>query len=399
MSKIGVAAVLVAVGIVVAGVAVAPPGGKGGAAAAPGRVLYKVEPGATPAQLGALNAVVRGRGLTKVRKLKGLGIDVARIGRGAAKDVCAELVATGAVAFAEPDALVEPVAVPNDPLYGSQWQHPKINSPGAWDTTTGSQTILAAVCDTGVESTHEDLAANLQLPGYNSADGTTNSEPIHWHGTSVAGCIGAVGNNGKGVAGVSWNVKILPIRITNRGDGLAFVSDAADAIRYAADHGAKVANLSYLMAGYSSIASAGQYLRDRGGLLFVAAGNDNQDPGWTDFASFVCVGSTDQNDNRSSFSNYGAYIDCVAPGSSVLSTYTLDRYATVSGTSFSSPITAGLATLIYALNPSYTPTEVENFILNTCVDLGDPGDDNTFGHGRINAAAAVAAAANTTPNT
>jgi len=365
-----------------------------------GRVLYKVRKGARAAQLEALDAVVKGRGLAAVRRLKGLGVDVARLPQGQVTEeaLCAELLATGAVAYAEPDRLVAPVAIPNDPSYGNQWQHTRINSPGAWDTTTGSASVLAAVCDTGVSSAHPDLAANLQLPGYNSVDGTTNTEPVYNHGTGVAGCIGAVGNNAVGVAGVAWTVKILPIRITNTADGRAFVSDAVDGIRYAADHGAKVANLSYLMAGYSAIADAGQYLRDRGGLLFVAAGNDNQDPGWTDFASFVCVGATTSSDTRASFSNYGVYIDVVAPGVSVYSTSGAASYAYMSGTSFSSPITAGLGALLYAVNPSFTPAEVESFIFSTCVDLGDPGEDNLFGHGRIDAAAAVAKAANVQPN-
>ena len=367
--------------------------GDGPAQAPPGRVLYKLKPGASPAQIGALNGVIRARGLAKVRTLKGVGIEVARAAQGSDKDVCADLVATGAVLFAEPDALVAPVLIPNDPNYGMQWQHAKIDSPGAWDITTGSSSILAAVCDTGVDSSHPDLAANLKLPGYNSADGTQNTEPVYAHGTGVAGCIGAVGNNGIGVAGGSWTVKILPIRITNNSvTGSAYISDAVAGIEYAADRGAKVVNLSYGMAHSSSIDVAGQYLRETSnGLLFVSASNDNQDPGWPDFPNFVAVGATDKNDDRSSFSNYGAYIDCVAPGSSVHMTWDhWSGYSTRSGTSFASPIAAGLATLVYAAAPSSTPTQVESFIFSNCVDLGDVGEDNVFGHGRIDAGATLA---------
>lgn len=381
--------------------AAAVAGGAANDAGAPGRVLYRLRPGASAAQLRAFAARGQAHGLTVARTLRGLDVQVTNVprGRGAERDVCAELLATGAVAFAEPDALVPPVALPNDPYYSSQWQHARINSPDAWDRTTGSATVLAAVCDTGISSTHPDLAANLQLPGYNSVDGSANTEPVYNHGTGVAGCLGAVGNNGTGVAGVAWTLKILPVRITNRSDGMAYVSDAADGIRHAADKGAKVVNLSYLMAGYATIDSAAQYLRGKGGLLFVAAGNNGEDPGWPDFASFVAVGATDSADKKASWSNYGAYIDVVAPGVSVYSTTGASSYGSMSGTSFASPIAAGLAALIYAVNPSFTPADVESAIFTTCKDLGTPGEDNVFGHGRIDAAAALAKVANVPPNT
>ncbi|HUT37670.1 MAG TPA: PKD domain-containing protein [Planctomycetota bacterium] len=397
MRRAVVVCLCLAVGLL-AGVAAA---GQGNGAGAKGRILYQLKKGAGAAQLAALDQRVRARGLAHVRALRGLDVHVAHflLGRATERAVCAELMATGAVAFAEPDRLVPPVALPNDPYYSRQWQHATINCPGAWDTTTGSTSVLVAVCDTGVRSSHPDLAANLQLPGYNTVDGSTNTEPVYNHGTGVAGCIGAVGNNATGVAGVAWRVKILPIRITNTSDGMAYVSDAAEAIRYAADQGAKVVNLSYLMASYATIDSAAQYLRGKGGLLFVAAGNDAQDPGWPDFASFVAVGATDNTDAKAGFSNFGAYIDVVAPGVSVYSTSGSSSYAYMSGTSFASPIAAGLAALIYAVNPSYAADEVESIIFSTCKDLGAAGDDDVFGHGRIDAAAAIARAANLPPNT
>jgi PKD repeat protein len=365
----------------------------------PATVLYKQKAGATPAALKSLNGVLNGRGAKTVRRLKGLGVNVTRYAdsKVSVAALCAELKATGAVEYAEPDYLVSPVLLPNDPSYSSQWQHSKINSPGAWDTTTGNASVLVAVCDTGVSSAHPDLAANLQLPGYNAVDGSTNTEPVYNHGTSVAGCIGAVGNNGVGVAGVAWTTKILPVRITNRQDGNAYISDAADGIRYAADQGAKVANLSYLMADSATIDSAAQYLRGKGGLLFVAAGNDGKNQSWPDFTSFIAVGATTSTDVKASWSTYGAFVDIAAPGSDVYTTSGSSGYESVSGTSFASPIAAGLGAILYGINPSFTPTQVETFIFNSCVDLGDPGEDNLYGHGRINAAAAVDYALNTPP--
>jgi len=320
--------------------------------------------------------------IARVRAAKGLSEE----------EICAKLRATRAVEFAEPDYLLPLIAIPNDPGYSSQWFHPKINTPGAWDVTQGSSAVIVAVCDTGVESTHPDLAANLLLPGYNSVDGSTNTTPVHWHGTAVAGCVGAVGNNGLGVAGVNWTVKIVPVRVSNLGSGSAYLSDIYRGIIWAADRGAKVVNLSYDAADSATVNSAAQYLRARGGLLFVAAGNSGVDPGYPDYASFVAVGATNTADTKTSWSNYGTYIDIVAPGESIYTTYTSGGYASVAGTSFASPIAAGVAALIYALNPAFTPDQVEHLIFTTCVDLGAPGEDNLYGYGRVNAAAAVAKA-------
>jgi subtilisin family serine protease len=238
----------------------------------PHAVLYEVRPDATAAELGVLNAILHSRSVRIEKKIRNLGINLGSYADTSVSEdeLCKELMATHAVKYAEPDYLVTPVIIPDDPYYGSQWQLAGIGAPEAWETTTGSYSILVAVCDTGISSGHPDLADNLQLPGYNAVDGSTDTEPVYNHGTGVAGCIGATGNNALGVTGVAWDVAILPIRITNTPDGLAYVSDAAEGIRYAADQGAKVVNLSYLMANYSTIDSAAQYLRGKGGLLFVA---------------------------------------------------------------------------------------------------------------------------------
>ncbi len=366
----------------------------------PGVVIFKVRADAGSVALARLAAVLQTRGAVPVRRLAQLG---ARLERFAGREMseesrCAELLATGAVAYAEPDYLVAPGTTPDDPKFSLQWQHTKIGSAAAWNTTTGSSSVLIGVCDTGISSTHPDLVGNLVLPGYNAVDGTTNTEPVYNHGTGVAGCIGAVGNNGAGVAGVVWTAGILPIRITNQSDGRAYVSDAADGIRWAADRGAKVVNLSYLMAGYSTIDSAAQYLRSKGGLLFVAAGNDSRDPGWTDFSSFVAVSATSSSDVLASWSNRGTYVDLAAPGVGVYSTTGTSSYSSMSGTSFASPIAAGVAALIYSVDSTFSPTEVESFLFSSCVDLGSVGEDDLYGNGRVDAEAAVALASDTTPN-
>ena len=358
-------------------------------------ILYKIKPEATRQEQKRLEAVTKFLGTRAKKTIRNVDIQLDEYlsWSGSEEEAAEMLLATGAVLFAEPDYLVAPDATTsNDPSLKSQWQHSKINSFGAWDTVTGNSSILVAVCDTGISSNHPDLVANLQLPGFNTVDNSTNTEPIYNHGTGVAGCIGAVGNNATGVAGVVWDVRILPIRITNTTDGMAYISDAAEGIRYAADQGAKVVNLSYRMASYSTIDSAAQYLRGKGGLLFVAAGNDGIQQSWPDFPSFLAVGATTSTDTKASFSNTGAYIDLVAPGSSVYSTTSSSSYAYMSGTSFSSPIAGGLAALIYSLNPSFTPEQVESFLIQGCVDLGAAGEDSSFGAGRIDAAQSIALA-------
>jgi thermitase len=360
----------------------------------PGAVLYKIREGASPNELKALNGVLHSLGAANQKYIKGPGIslDVYTKGNVSEEAAARMIMKSGAVEFAEPDYLVEPGLTPNDPYYTSQWQHKNINSPSAWNTTTGRHDVIVAVCDTGISSNHPDLAPNLILPGYNSADGSNNTDPVLYHGTGVAGCIGAVGNNAVGVSGVAWNIGILPIRITNSTDGMASISAAANGIRYAADQGARVVNLSYRMAAYSTIDTAAKYLREKGGLLFVAAGNDGKDPGWPDFESFIAVGATTSSDTKASWSNYGTYIDIVAPGSNVYSTTGASSYGSMSGTSFASPIAAGVAALAFSFNPSLTPDQVESFIFGACKDLGETGEDNIYGHGLVNAAGTLALA-------
>ena len=194
------------------------------------------------------------------------------------EEFLAELIrASGAVQFAEPDYLAAPVFLPNDPYLASQWHHAKIGSAAAWDNADGNG-ITAAVCDTGVDPTHPDLQGNL-LPalGWNTYLNTNEWSDINGHGTSVAGCIAAVGNNAIGVAGVAFRTKIIPIRICYDSTGYAYYSDMAEGIRYGADRGARVVNLSYGGWYGAQIRDACQYAWNRGALVCVAAGNDGQD--------------------------------------------------------------------------------------------------------------------------
>ncbi len=302
------------------------------------------------------------------------------------------LMKTGAVDWAEPDYEAEAVGLSSDPLFAQQWWHWDVHSPAAWDTSTGLTNLIVAVCDTGVQAAHPDLAANLVLPGYNTYLNNTYVEDTVGHGTMVAGIVGAPGDNGLGLAGMAWKIKLLPIRITYAdGVGSAYISDMAEGLSYAADHGAKVINCSF--SGYSSstIETAAKYARGKGAVVCFAAGNSALDlsVGYLDSTNIIVVGATTAADTLATWSNYGLPIDLVAPGENITTTYLGSSYATGSGTSFASPVVAGLAALIFSVNPGLAPADVERVLKSTTRDLGVAGDDKLYGAGLVQADAAV----------
>ena len=294
------------------------------------------------------------------------------------------------IEFAEVDALVEPSFSVNDPSYSSAWHLPKIQAPTAWDTTKGSG-ILVAVVDTGTDCTHPDLMANC-VTGWNTINNNTDSTDINGHGTETAGTVAEVGNNAIGSAGVAYEAKIMPIRITNDSAGYAYWSDITNGIMYAADHGAKVVTNSYHSSVSSSVQSAASYLRGKGGIFVCAAGNEGALQSISNPASVITVAATDSNDTRASWSNYGDEIDISAPGVGIYTTTAGGGYGSVSGTSFATPATAGVLSLIFAANPKLSPDQAESVLKSTADDLGTAGWDQYYGWGRVNAAAAVAAA-------
>ena len=287
--------------------------------------------------------------------------------------------------------LVAPDLIPNDPSYSKQWHITKMSVPTAWDTVNG-EGVIVAIGDTGVDCAHPDLVGNC-LPGRNVVDDTNDSSDVKGHGTGVAGTAAEMGNNALGAAGVAYAAQILPIRITNDPEGYAYFSHMAKAVTYAADNGAKVANLSYQNAcGSSAVISAANYLRSKGGVVTASAGNAGTDAGMVVSSSITCVSATASGDTRTSWSNYGAYVDVTAPGDYIYTTTRGGGYGNWRGTSFSAPNTAGIYALIFSANPALTPTQADNILFSSVDDLGDPGWDQYYGHGRVNAAKAVAAA-------
>jgi thermitase len=340
--------------------------------------------------------VYRAHGAAKIERLRALNVHRIRVVPSALDAVERALGGRPEVKFVERNHLLLADMATTDPLYPSQWHLPKIGAAEAWDITQGSAEIVIAIVDTGVDGSHPDLSSNL-VPGYNFYDNNTNTSDVGGHGTKVAGAAAAVGNNATGVAGVSWDSRIMPIRVADP-SGVAYTSTIANALTWAADHGARVMNVSFSpVASSSTITSAAQYVRNKGGVVVSAAGNCGCWEAINENPYLLSVSATDSSDNLTSWSSQGNYVDLSAPGLGILTTTSGGGYASVSGTSFSSPITAGVLALMMAANPSLTPTQLETLLEANADDLGAAGWDPSFGYGRVNAYRAVAAAATSIP--
>lgn len=342
---------------------------------------------------------------------------------------------TTGVRYAEPNFVLKADVVPNDPDYSLLWglnnaSDNDIDAPEAWDLTTGSSTVVVGVIDSGVDYTHEDLAANMWTnpvecpagPGTCIADGVDDdgngyiddfygwdfanddNDPFddHSHGTHVAGTIAAVGNNGVGVVGVNWQAQIMALKfITSAGTGST--TDAIEAIEYATkmkrDHGVNISitNNSWGGGGFSQAMKDAIAASGAEDMLFIAsAGNDAKDtdadphyPSSYDLDNIISVASTTGSDGLSSFSNTGlTHVDLGAPGSSIWSTEPFNQYDYKSGTSMASPHVAGAAALVWAADPSASRSDVRNAILST-VDPISALQGKTVTGGRLNAHAAL----------
>ena len=304
------------------------------------------------------------------------------------------------VEWAEPNYLRATLAVPNDQLYRQfQWNLRKIQAEQAWDITTGSPDVVVAVLDTGIDSSHPDLAGKL-VPGYDFLNDTPNPADDSGHGTHKAGVIGAVTNNGAGVAGISWGARIMPVKVLNSG-GTGPDSVIARGIAYAVDHGARVINMSFGSSTTSRIlASAVSYATNKGALLVAAAGNtaksDNAEIYPAAYDQVLAVAATDENDKVADFSQHHPYVGVSAPGVHIVSTFWrgagYGSYVSSSGTSDAAPHVSGLAALIWSANPSLSNVQVRRIIQDTADDLGPPGKDDYYGTGRNNAFKALSAA-------
>jgi subtilisin family serine protease len=342
------------------------------------------------------DAELKAQGGYSAGTLANVDVDIVRVPAGSERDVVAKLKGSKHVRFAEVDQLMPAAATVNDPSYPNEWHLPQISAPTAWNYTMGSG-VTIAILDTGVDGTHPDLAPNM-VAGYNFYDGNTNTADVNGHGTAVAGAAAAAANNGIGVAGVAGAAKIMPLRVADP-SAYAMWSTTAQAINYAADHGARIVNLSYQGAAASStIQSAASYLRSKGGVLFVAAGNTGALDSTTPTNLMEVVSATDTGDTFATFSTYGPFVTISAPGNNILTTAMGGGYQYWWGTSLATPVAAGTAALIVAKRPDFTAAQIDSTLQQSATDLGAAGRDNYFGFGRVNAGAAVTLAANGVPS-
>jgi serine protease len=353
------------------------------------------------------------------------------------------------VLWAQPNYRRQPSRVPNDEFFAFQWHYPRIALPAAWDVTVGSPEVIVAVIDTGLLIGHPDIAAERLVPGFDfisdpdtarDGDGIDDDPfdvgdgdpgvPSTFHGTHVAGTIGAATDNGTGVAGVDWRAKIMPIRALGAGGGSDF--DIAQGIRFSAGlpnvsgtlpaRRADVINMSLGGAGVSpAMREAIQDARAAGVMVVVAAGNENADAAGFSPAGFpevVCVSAVDARAAKASYSNFGTVVDVAAPGGDtsidrdgdgfvdgVLSTRGQDDnppeilaiFDFLQGTSMASPHVAGVVALMQAAymdthgGRRMTPDELD-VLLRRGALTDALGPDDFSGHGLINAHKAVLAA-------
>ena len=302
-------------------------------------------------------------------------------------EFCNQLQNTGRFEYVEPDWFLYPEATtPNDPKFNNQWHHSTMNSTSAWDYGAGDGVFIASTVNTGVYTSHEDLSSSM-VSGYNSASRQTQAaggdvSDVHGHGTNTIGCVGAIGNNGKGVAGMAWNMKLMPVRCTNSSSGGAYMSDITDGARWASDNGARVVGASWSGVDSSTVGTTGTHLRGEDSILVWAAGNDGRKINGYDHTDVVVTAATKSSDTRTSWSNYGDIVDCAVPGDGIWTTSRSGGYSSVSGTSFSCPIAVGVLGMMMQTAPTLSADAIEQMMYDNCKDLGSTGDDIYYGAGR-----------------
>lgn len=301
------------------------------------------------------------------------------------------LAARADVAFAVLDTFEQRQFSPDDPLIAMQWHHQVIGSYLAWNYNLGAPAVTVAIVDTPFQMDHPDLAANTVSGWDVDANAPVTSSAGIAHSTLCAGMAAAVIDNGVGVAGAA-NCRILPININGA------ISDMYSATVWAADHGVRVVNISWSGGTNPVLEVAGNYLKtNAAGILVMSAVDGSGLLDGPRQPDVYCISMTDAADQFQA-TMYGPYIAFSAPGCQIYSTTTSGGYGYGTGCSFAAPLFCGVAAWIMALNPTLAPDDVIAILQDTAADLGSPGWDPYFGWGRVNFAAAAAAAAATLPN-
>ena len=300
---------------------------------------------------------------------------------------------------AEPNYICNFAMEPDDPecVEGDQWAVGKMNLNSAWNLTTGSPNVIVGVIDSGIEGTHPDLMnrINTELSRSFSPDYSDPLVDIIGHGTSVAGIIGAEGNNSMGVVGVCWDVRLVSLRVDNA-KGKFDSGAVVDAIEYAEENGIPI--LNYSGGGNSVNNTMKVAISEYSGLFVCAAGNEYADndsvghyPSNYDLDNIIAVGASTSSDRKRSTSNYGAEtVDIFAPGQGIVTTKIGGSYGSRNGTSMAAPHVAGVAALLLSKYPNMTTAEIKNAIMAHVDVVIDTEGNDVFGNlcvagGRLNA--------------
>jgi len=368
------------------------------------QVLIKPRTGLSAA---ALSNFHRAHQTELLRAFPGLGhLQIIRVPKGeTVPSLITQYQQSGLVEFAEPDYLGHIAATPNDPKYTDHtlWGLDKISAPGGWDVLNSASNIVVAVLDTGVHYTHEDLAANMWTNpldgshGLNVIAGTADPDDDNGHGTLVAGVLGAVGNNGKGVCGVAWHTQLMACKCFNA-SGLGSIASVITGMDYARTNGARIINASWGFTNSLALSNAVYSLRDSNIVVVAACGNSAADidvsptyPASYHFDNVVTVASTTQADTLAASSNFGATsVHLAAPGENIYSTFTVlnNLYTTDSGTSFAAPYVAGTLALMLTKYPNETYQQLIARVLNATDPLPALAGKCVTG-GRLNLAHAL----------
>ncbi len=336
------------------------------------------------------------------KRIGRINTDVIKIPAGTSvQEMIARYQSMPEVEYAEPNFLATAFLTPNDPLYNNQWNLKKILVEDAFDVSKGGFGPIAIV-DTGVDDSHPDLSG-LVVEGYNTIDENTNTNDDHGHGTHVAGIASAQTDNGNGIASISYQTTVLPVKVLNK-DGVGTYDDVSEGIIYAADKQARIVNIS--LGGSSdstTLKKAVQYALSKGSILVAAAGNNGNDsPVYpAAYSGVLAVSASDQNDNLATFSTFGSNIFVASPGVSVTSLVPGGSYKEHSGTSMSAPHLAGLLALALSAKPSLSNAELIDQIKKNAEKVGGYSYDENgwnpyFGYGRISSGKTLKSLSSTT---
>lgn len=283
-------------------------------------------------------------------------------------------------------------APPNDPLWRESWALARANTPSAWRLTTGRTETVVAVLDTGVDLGHPDLQGSF-VAGFDVVNQDADPSDDHGHGTMVAGVIAARSDNGVGVTSTCWRCSVMPVKVIGA-DGSGNAGAVAQGIVWAADHGAHVINMSFVMsAPDDGVAAAIAHARSRGVVVVAAAGNS----GTADatfpaaYPGVLSVAGSDAADARYGWSSYGSWVRFAAPGCS-LTTAPGGGYGEFCGTSSATAFLSGIVGLARSLSPGISTDAIEGAVSAGAVPVGD-----FVSAGRIDAAAVLTALGPTTP--